>query len=141
MTDLRWPLAVGLALWASVAGQGWAADDVARGECARASANIVCPPLDGDPVERSRALAELDAAGRDAAAHGELDAATVAFGCLLAVDPRPETAGNLAVVLRERGLLVEALTAARCAEQLAPPGPTHDRAQARLADIARRLTG
>jgi hypothetical protein len=70
---------------------------------------------------------------------GDLAGAAQAFGCLVADDPTPEAAGNLAVVLREQGNLGDALLAARCAEDLAPAGPARDRARTRREEIEHRL--
>jgi hypothetical protein len=88
---------------------------------------------------RHEALQALDAEGRRRVGRGDYAGAAQVFGCLVEVDPTPEAAGNLAVVLREQGDLGDALLIARCAEDLAPPGPTRDRARARREELERRL--
>jgi hypothetical protein len=108
--------------------------------CALVPARSDCAPLTMGPADRRAALETLDQAGRAATASGDYAAAGRAFGCLVQDDPTPESAGNLALVLREQGQLVEALRAARCAEELATDGATRERARARRADIERRLT-
>jgi hypothetical protein len=84
-------------------------------------------------------LRALDLAGREAVMRGDYASASRAFGCLVQGDSTAESAGNLAVVLRERGSLGDALLIARCAEQLARPGAVQDRARTRREDIERRL--
>ena len=88
---------------------------------------------------RREALQTLDAEGRRRVSRGDSAGAAQSFGCLVADDPTPEAAGNLAVVLREQGNLGDALLAARCAEDLAPPGPARDRARTRREEIEHRL--
>ena len=86
---------------------------------------------------RREALQALDAEGRRRVARGDYAGAAQAFGCLVEGDPTPESAGNLAVVLREQGDLGDALLVARCAEDLAPPGPVaRPRARAARGDRA-----
>jgi hypothetical protein len=113
---------------------------VARAQpCPRLPAGLLCAPLPEEEGARRELLQALDLDGRDAVSRGDYPIAVAAFGCLVEVDPTPESAGNLAVVLREQGALGDALLIARCAEQLAVPGPTRDRARVRRLDIERRL--
>src|SRR5664279_3781645 len=107
--------------------------------CPRVPTGLRCPSLPQDAGVRRDALQALDAEGRRRVARGDLPGAAQAFGCLVEGDPTPESAGNLVVVLREQGELGDALLIARCAEDLAPPGATRDRARARREDIERRL--
>ena len=107
--------------------------------CPRVPAGLRCAPLPKDGWVRREALQALDVEGRRRVARGDYAGAAQAFGCLVEGDPTPESAGNLAVVLRERGDLGGALLVARCAEELAPPGPTRDRARIRREDIEHRL--
>ena len=107
--------------------------------CPRVPAGLRCAPLPKDGWVRREALQALDAEGRRRVARGDLAGAAQAFGCLVEGDPTPESAGNLAVVLREQGDLGDSLLAARCAEDLAPLGPLRDRARSRREDIEHRL--
>ena len=116
------------------------ATGVARAQqCPRLPASLVCAPTPDDPNARRELLRMLDLEGREAVSRGNYVVATAAFGCLVAADPTPESAGNLAVVLREQAALGDALLMARCAEQLAAPGPARERAEVRRLDIERRL--
>ena len=92
-----------------------------------------------DEQAQRELLQALDLEGRAAVGRGDYVVAATAFGCLVDADPTPESAGNLAVVLREEKALGDALLMARCAEQLAAPGPARERATARRLDIERRL--
>jgi hypothetical protein len=107
--------------------------------CPRVPAGLHCAPLPKDGEVRREALQALDAEGRRRVGRGDYAGATQAFGCLVEGDPTPESAGNLAVVLREQGDLGDALLIARCAEDLAPSGPTRDRARTRREELERRL--
>jgi hypothetical protein len=107
--------------------------------CPRVPAGLRCAPLPKDGWVRREALQALDAEGRRRVARGDLAGAAQAFGCLVEGDPTPESAGNLAVVLREQGDLGDSLLVARCAEDLAPLGPLRDRARSRREDIEHRL--
>lgn len=107
--------------------------------CPRVMAGLICPPIAEQGEERQAALRALDLAGREAVTRADYGSAARAFGCLVQSDSTPESAGNLAVVLREHGGLGDALLIARCAEQLAGPGAVQDRARARREDIERRL--
>lgn len=107
--------------------------------CPRVPAGLHCTPLPRDGWLRREALQALDAEGRRRVGRGDYVGAAQVFGCLVEGDPTPESAGNLAVVLREQGDLGDALLIARCAEDLAPPGPTRDRARARREELERRL--
>jgi hypothetical protein len=107
--------------------------------CPRVPAGLRCAPLPRDGWVRREALQALDAEGRRRVARGDLAGAAQAFGCLVEGDPTPESAGNLAVVLREQGDLGDALLVARCAEDLAPLGPLRDRARSRREEIEHRL--
>jgi hypothetical protein len=107
--------------------------------CPRVPAGLRCAPLPKDGWVRREALQALDGEGRRRVAHGDLAGAAQAFGCLVEGDPTPESAGNLAVVLREQGDLGDSLLVARCAEDLAPLGPLRDRARSRREDIEHRL--
>jgi hypothetical protein len=127
-------LALTLALPAGVRAQSAAAT-----VCARVPAGLRCAPLPKDGWVRREALQALDAEGRRRVARGDFAGAAQAFGCLVEGDPTPESAGNLAVVLREQGDLGGALLIARCAEDLAPQGPLRDRARARREEIEHRL--
>jgi hypothetical protein len=116
------------------------ATGVARAQqCPRLPASLVCAPTPDDQNARRELLRMLDLEGREAVSRGNYVVATAAFGCLVAADPTPESAGNLAVVLREQAALGDALLIARCAEQLAAPGPARERAEVRRLDIERRL--
>jgi hypothetical protein len=107
--------------------------------CPRVPAGLHCTPLPEDLEARRAALQALDVEGRDDVSRGDYPGAARAFGCLVESDPTPEAAGNLAVVLREQGALGDSLLIARCAEQLAGPGPTRERARIRRAEIERRI--
>jgi hypothetical protein len=107
--------------------------------CPRVPTGLRCPLLPHDGGVRREALQALDAEGRRRVARGDLPGAAQAFGCLVEGDPTPESAGNLVVVLREQGELGDALLIARCAEDLAAPGSTRERARARREEIERRL--
>ncbi len=107
--------------------------------CPRVPAGLRCAPLPRDGWVRHEALQALDAEGRRRVGRGDYAGAAQLFGCLVEGDPTPESAGNLAVVLREHGDLGDALLIARCAEDLALPGPTRDRARARREELERRL--
>jgi len=107
--------------------------------CPRVPAGLRCAPLPRDGWMRREALQALDAEGRRRVGRGDYGGAAQVFGCLVEGDPTPESAGNLAVVLREHGDLGDALLIARCAEDLAPPGPTRDRARTRREELERRL--
>jgi len=107
--------------------------------CPRVPSGLRCAPLPKEGWVRREALQALDAEGRRRVGRGDYPGAAQVFGCLVEGDPTPESAGNLAVVLREQGDLGGALLVARCAEELAPPGPTRDRARARREEIAHRL--
>jgi hypothetical protein len=107
--------------------------------CPRVPAGLRCAPLPKDGWVRREALQALDAEGRRRVARGDLAGAAQAFGCLVEGDPTPESAGNLAVVLREQGDLGDSLLVARCAEDLAPLGPLRDRARSRREEIEHRL--
>src|SRR5215831_4139332 len=107
--------------------------------CPRVPAGLRCAPLPKDGWVRREALQALDAEGRRRVARGDFAGAAQAFGCLVEGDPTPESAGNLTVVLREQGDLGDALLVARCAEDLAPPGPLRDRARSRREEIEHRL--
>jgi hypothetical protein len=107
--------------------------------CPRLPAGLICAPLPDEDGARREVLQALDVDGREAVTRGDYATAATAFGCLVESDPTPEAAGNLAVVLREQGALGDALLIARCAEQLAPPGPARERALTRRVDIERRL--
>ena len=107
--------------------------------CPRVPAGLRCAPLPKDGWVRREALQALDAEGRRRVARGDFAGAAQAFGCLVEGDPTPESAGNLAVVLREQGDLGDSLLVARCAEDLAPLGPLRDRARSRREDIEHRL--
>jgi hypothetical protein len=111
----------------------------AGGVCPRVPAGLRCAALPREGWGRREALQTLDAEGRRRVSRGDLAGAAQAFGCLVADDPTPEAAGNLAVVLREQSNLGDALLAARCAEDLAPPGPARDRARTRREEIEHRL--
>ena len=112
----------------------------ARGDsCPHLPAGLICAPLPEEDDARREVLQALDVDGREAVTRGDYGTAASAFGCLVEADPTPESAGNLAVVLRERGTLGDALLMARCAEQLAPPGPARERARGRRVDIEQRL--
>jgi hypothetical protein len=111
----------------------------AGGVCPRVPAGLRCAALPREGWGRREALQTLDADGRRRVSRGDLAGAAQAFGCLVADDPTPEAAGNLAVVLREQGNLGDALLAARCAEDLAPSGPARDRARTRREEIEHRL--
>ena len=108
-------------------------------QCPRLPTNLFCAPVPDQPDARRELLQGLDLAGREAVSRGDYTVAASAFGCLVAADPTPESAGNLAVVLREQAALGDALLIARCAEQLAAPGPAQERAAARRLDIESRL--
>jgi hypothetical protein len=127
-------LALTLALPAGVRAQSAAAT-----VCARVPAGLRCAPLPKDGWVRREALQALDAEGRRRVGRGDYAGAAQAFGCLVEGDPTPESAGNLAVVLREQGDLGDALLVARCAENLAPPSPARDRARARREELELRL--
>jgi len=107
--------------------------------CPRVPAGLRCAPLPKDGWVRREALQALDAEGRRRVARGDFAGAAQAFGCLVEGDPTPESAGNLAVVFREHGDLGDALLVARCAEDLAPPGPLRERARSRREEIEHRL--
>jgi hypothetical protein len=107
--------------------------------CPRVPAGLRCAPLPRDGWVRHEALQALDAEGRRRVGRGDYGGAAQVFGCLVEGDPTPESAGNLAVVLREHGDLGDALLIARCAEDLAPPGPTRDRARTRREELEHRL--
>lgn len=107
--------------------------------CPRVPAGLHCVPLPRDGWMRREALQALDAEGRRRVGRGDYAGAAQVFGCLVEGDPTPESAGNLAVVLREQGDLGDAFLIARCAEDLAPPGPTRDRARTRREELERRL--
>lgn len=107
--------------------------------CPRVPAGLRCAPLPKDGWVRREALQALDAEGRRRVARGDFAGAAQAFGCLVEGDPTPESAGNLAVVLREHGDLGDSLLVARCAEDLAPLGPLRDRARSRREEIEHRL--
>jgi len=107
--------------------------------CPRVPAGLRCAPLPKDGWVRREALQALDAEGRRRVSRGDLAGAAQSFGCLVEGDPTPESAGNLAVVLREQGDLGDALLVARCAEDLAPQGPLRDRARSRREEIEHRL--
>jgi hypothetical protein len=107
--------------------------------CPRVPAGLRCAPLPKDGWLRREAMQTLDAEGRRRVARGDYAGAAQAFGCLVEGDATPESAGNLAVVLREQGDLGGALLVARCAEDLAAPGPLRDRARARREEIEHRL--
>ena len=107
--------------------------------CPRVPAGLRCPPLPKDGWVRREDLQALDAEVRRRVGRGDYPGAAQAFGCLVEGDPTPESAGNLAVVLREQGDLGGALLVARCAEELAAPGPTRDRARARREELEHRL--
>src|SRR5437868_9346299 len=110
-------LALALALPARARAQS------ASAVCPRVPAGLRCAPLPKDGWVRREALQALDAEGRRRVARGDFVGAAQAFGCLVEGDPTPESAGNLAVVLREHGDLGDSLLVARCAEDLAPLGP------------------
>lgn len=99
---------------------------------------VACPVIPPAGAARHEALAALDGEARAAAGQGLYEIATERFVCLFRADPRAETAGSLSVVLRERGLLDNALTVARCAESLSSDGPARARALSRREDIERR---
>jgi len=126
-------LALALALSARARAQS------APAVCPRVPAGLRCAPLPKDGWVRREALQALDAEGRRRVARGDFAGAAQAFGCLVEGDPTPESAGNLAVVLREHGDLGDALLIARCAEDLAPLGPLRDRARSRREEIEHRL--
>lgn len=107
--------------------------------CPRLPATLVCAPTPEDSAGRQEMLEALDQEGRAAVSRGDYVIAASAFGCLVQADPTPESAGNLAVVLREQGALGDALLIARCAEELAAPGPARERARARRVDIEQRI--
>jgi hypothetical protein len=115
------------------------AQSAAGAVCPRVPAGLRCAPLPKDGWVRREALQTLDTEGRRRVARGDLVGAAQAFGCLVEGDPTPESAGNLAVVLREQGDLGGALLVARCAEDLAPPGPLRDRARSRREEMEHRL--
>ncbi len=115
------------------------AQSPASNVCPRVPAGLRCAPPPKDGWVRREALQALDAEGRRRVARGDYAGAAQAFGCLVEGDPTPESAGNLAVVLREQGDLGGALLVARCAEDLAPPGPVRDRARSRREEIEHRL--
>jgi hypothetical protein len=137
MTPNRTGLAGALALaLAALAGVSPAAH---AQTCPLVPAGLSCAPLPDNAARRHDALQALDDAGRASAARGDYPAAARAFGCLVEDDPTPGSAGNLAVVLREQGLLGDALLAARCAERLATDDPGRERARVRREEIERRL--
>ena len=107
--------------------------------CPLLPVGLRCAPLPAETTLRGEALRALDVQGRQAADRGDWPSAATAFGCLLAADPTPESAGNLSVVLREQKALADALLIARCAEHLAPAGPQRERAQARRLEMEHRL--
>ncbi|HEY2900437.1 MAG TPA: hypothetical protein VGL59_07675 [Polyangia bacterium] len=107
--------------------------------CPRLPAGLTCAPVPTDESGRRQLLQALDLDGREAVSRGDYAIAASAFGCLVEADPRSESAGNLSVVLREQGALGDALLMARCAEELAPPGPARERARVRRLDIEQRL--
>jgi hypothetical protein len=125
-----------LAAWLA---PGASARAQAGGVCPRVPAGLRCAALPREGWGRREALQTLDAEGRRRVSRGDLVGAAQAFGCLVADDPTPEASANLAVVLREQGNLGDALLAARCAEDLAPPGPARDRARTRREEIEHRL--
>lgn len=132
-----------LALWATLGHVVWAwlggAPLARAGTCPRLPADLRCEPLPDEDLSRREALRALDVAGREAVSRGAFGEAATAFGCLVEGDPTPESAGNLAVVLREQGALGDALLIARCAEQLAVPGAVLERARVRRREMELRL--
>jgi hypothetical protein len=132
-----------LALWATLGQVVWAwlgGAPLARADtCPRLPAELRCEPLPDEDLSRREALRALDVAGREAVSRGAFGEAATAFGCLVEGDPTPESAGNLAVVLREQGALGDALLIARCAEQLAVPGALRERARLRRREMELRL--
>ncbi|HET6282732.1 MAG TPA: hypothetical protein VFH73_17340 [Polyangia bacterium] len=98
-----------------------------------------CSVIPAASPAREEALAALDREARSAAGEHNYDVAAQRFTCLFRADPRAENVGSLSVVLRERGLMGDALTAARCAESLSNEGPGRERARARREDIERRV--
>ncbi len=132
-------LVLGFALVVAVPARARAQATAGVAVCPRVPAGLRCAPLARDGWVRREALQALDADGRRRVARGDFAGAAQAFGCLVEGDPTPESAGNLAVVLREQGDLGGALLVARCAEDLAPPGPTRDRARSRREEIEHRL--
>jgi hypothetical protein len=132
-----------LALWATLGHVAWAwlgdAPLARAGTCPRLPAELRCEPLPDEDLSRREALRALDVAGREAVSRGAFGEAATAFGCLVEGDPTPESAGNLAVVLREQGALGDALLIARCAEELAVPGPVLERARVRRREMELRL--
>jgi hypothetical protein len=128
-----WRIAAGLLLAVALPAE------VGAQVCPRVPAGLRCAPLPKDGWTRREALQALDAEGRRRVGRGDYPGAAQAFSCLVEGDPTPESAGNLAVVLREQGDLGSALLVARCAEELAPPGPARDRARARREEIEHRL--
>jgi hypothetical protein len=132
-----------LALWATLGQVAWAwlagAPLAQAGTCPRLPAELRCELLPDEDLARREALRALDVAGREAVSRGAFGEAVTAFGCLVEGDPTPESAGNLAVVLREQGALGDALLIARCAEQLAVPGAVLERARVRRREMELRL--
>lgn len=126
---------LGLLVWGSLGGAGAAH----AGTCPRLPVELRCEPLPDEDLSRREALRRLDVAGREAVSRGAFAEAEAAFGCLVEGDPTPESAGNLAVVLRAQGALGDALLIARCAEQLSTPGAVRERARARRREMELRL--